>query len=56
MPLVRIDLPADPERLPGHGIAAGNVVVRLLAVGREDWSFGHGTAEYAVADRAGAGS
>jgi 4-oxalocrotonate tautomerase len=38
------------------GVAPGNVFVSLVEVGREDWSFGEGTAQYAVADRAAAGS
>jgi 4-oxalocrotonate tautomerase len=33
-----------------------NVFVGLVEVGREDWSFGEGVAQYAVADRAAAGS
>jgi phenylpyruvate tautomerase PptA (4-oxalocrotonate tautomerase family) len=33
-----------------------NVFVSLLEVGREDWSFGDGVAQYAVADRAAVGS
>jgi 4-oxalocrotonate tautomerase len=44
------------ERLGEHGVAPGNVFVSLLEVGREDWSFGEGVAQYAVADRAAAGS
>jgi hypothetical protein len=32
------------------------VFVGLLEVGREDWSFGDGIAQYAVADRAAAGA
>jgi 4-oxalocrotonate tautomerase len=38
------------------GVAPGNVFVGLLEVGREDWSFGDGIAQYAVADRAAAGA
>jgi hypothetical protein len=38
------------------GVAPGNVFVSLVEVGREDWSFGQGVAQYAVADRAAAGS
>jgi hypothetical protein len=32
------------------------VFVSLVEVGREDWSFGEGVAQYAAADRAAAGS
>jgi phenylpyruvate tautomerase PptA (4-oxalocrotonate tautomerase family) len=38
------------------GIAPGNVFVSLVEVGREDWSFGEGIAQYAVADRAATGA
>jgi len=38
------------------GVEPRNVFVGLLEVGREDWSFGEGIAQYAVADRAAAGS
>jgi 4-oxalocrotonate tautomerase len=38
------------------GIAPGNVFVGLVEVGREDWSFGEGVAQYAVADRSAASS
>ncbi len=38
------------------GVEPRNVFVGLLEVGREDWSFGEGVAQYAVADRAAAGS
>jgi phenylpyruvate tautomerase PptA (4-oxalocrotonate tautomerase family) len=37
-------------------VAPGNVFVSLLEVGREDWSFGEGVAQYAVADRAAGGA
>lgn len=36
------------------GVEPRNVFVGLVEVGREDWSFGDGTAQYAVADRAAA--
>ena len=38
------------------GLAPGNVFVSLVEVGREDWSFGEGIAQYAVADRAATGA
>jgi 4-oxalocrotonate tautomerase len=38
------------------GVEPRNVFVSLVEVGREDWSFGDGVAQYAVADRAAAGS
>ena len=38
------------------GVAPGNVFVSLVEVGRGDWSFGEGVAQYAVVDRAAAGS
>jgi 4-oxalocrotonate tautomerase len=38
------------------GVEPRNVFVGLLEVGREDWSFGEGVAQYAVADRAAPGS
>ena len=38
------------------GVASRNVFVSLVEVGREDWSFGEGVAQYAVADRDTAGS
>ncbi|MFL5794859.1 MAG: tautomerase family protein [Actinomycetes bacterium] len=38
------------------GVASRNVFVSLVEVGREDWSFGEGVAQYAVADRDAAGS
>jgi 4-oxalocrotonate tautomerase len=44
------------ERLGEHGVAPGNIFVSLVEVGRDDWSFGEGVAQYAVADRAAAGS
>jgi phenylpyruvate tautomerase PptA (4-oxalocrotonate tautomerase family) len=37
------------------GVEPRNVFVSLLEVGREDWSFGDGVAQYAVADREAAG-
>jgi phenylpyruvate tautomerase PptA (4-oxalocrotonate tautomerase family) len=38
------------------GVEPRNVFVGLVEVGREDWSFGDGVAQYAMADRAAAGS
>ena len=38
------------------GVTPGNVFVSLVEVGREDWSFGEGIAQYAVADRAAIGA
>jgi len=50
-------LPADrgaARRMTG--VEPRNVFVGLVEVGREDWSFGEGVAQYAMADRAAAGS
>lgn len=38
------------------GVTPGNVFVSLVEARREDWSFGEGIAQYAVADRAAIGA
>jgi phenylpyruvate tautomerase PptA (4-oxalocrotonate tautomerase family) len=46
---------AIAERLAQAGVEPRNVLISLVEVGREDWSFGEGVAQYAVADREAAG-